>query len=1529
MPTESFVVTALPHSASPTAPFHVSLYLGHRLTPDGPTGTLADFRHVRDWTASVADAEITLFGHRAGQQPVVLATRRVGDLRTDLWAKVFPVELPVVGWEPKDLTATPWRTFPAHRMDVHAKGLHGAAITASAVVAPQPSELEFLGQLLGRFDGWGQLYELYERHRNSEKLGHRVRGVPGGGLMDALLQTDNRYDEQMTAQLDRDEPGRVKGNNGPSAGAWSALDALVDAHAARRYYQRPEDAFDYAPAPGEGRRPPAGPVPPPAEFHQRVGRLGDASPLLRSLGLVVDLVVEDLDELVGLAAVSADLVVPGLANPVPRQPLTRCTTQGQHFTATSSSGRWESGLLRLGDEKQFTVLDLDPDASALKLEQYLRTVPRLLALEANRSQGSSAAPATLRATGFSIAEPERAGALHDRVDDGPARARAVLAGSAPPLDLEQVTRGMRLEVWDDVSRRWHSLHRRRVTVAVDGDVVLDDAADEGFLQGAALTRSDTAAAPPTTYAHEVLAGWDGWSLAAPRPEKVVEHVDGEEVVRQPADPVATGDEPVSLTSTVEPGTLPKLRYGRRYAFRALAVDLAGNSRGPAAPAAPPARLGPALARAAASLLSGRRRAVDGATDAAHAGARRQPRDPEAPLLSANEVDRLPAEHRTMLAGFRALAGTGPSLRVDRQVALRQAFEQAVAAAPYLYERSDASTSAEDYADALVSAVADPRGLAQMALSPVEVVATATDLVTVPRPFLRWSALIEPAVVPQHPYTWGESLLRLVVRSGVAPDGGLTPPAAYAAAHPGLGWLPDSSRHLAPPKTSLLEAELHSRLDEAIATAGAGTAAARRTWLGLALRESGTFVSPEVADPDNPGRTTTVTDLSFHLGDSAAPLPDPVTGDPVVPPTPETLGRGDPLLPGQYAVRATPTLTVPYLPDPMASGLSLLFPDADPVLRAAETAAGHLGVQSLTLRYPGTWPLLKAYRLVLQSGSQLDGVVEGNVLTVSVPPGEQLRVRLSSAMDPASLELFGLWRTLHSSIRSVPSIAEAAADGWLWWLTPAAEMTLVHAVPRPVLAPQVLVMRVVRREGETSADLLALIRVHAPSTARLDIEASWSEQHDDLAQDGPTQVKVDAVACHTEVGYDEPVVLLFGTSGAAPHVPELGTSATAHEGVHHFGDTRHRTVDYTVRATTRYREFFPVEVAASKEDLSRVSTITRVVVDNTARPAKVVVRDVLPLLVWSDATEVSQPFGVRRTRRAGVRIYLDRPWYTTGNGELLGVVVGSGSGRGGPDRPVSQWAADPVWGAQVGPADATALPFVQSAQLLGGDPAGQPVTELMTVRTSSADRTPVAVRGFTPEYNADRKLWFVDVLLTPGTAFWPFVRLAVARFQPNSLPGCHLGPVVQCDYAQLIPERSLVVARTDADSVKVAVSGVTGRPAPWGPQLRENATEAELLEPSRTLRVRLERRVPEVGTDLGWEVLDARTLPVLSKVGPLVTWEGKLGLPSPHGDPARPGRAGTGDLRIVVEEEERLQADPGPRGEIRTSSRIVYSDEVVL
>ena len=156
------------------------------------------------------------------------------------------------------------------------------------------------------------------------------------------------------------------------------------------------------------------------------------------------------------------------------------------FAARSSSA-WVGGALPLGDD-EWVVLDVDPDASGLKLDQHLRNLVRQYASEANGDPATSA-PGTLRSTGFALARRDRAAQLRGRVQE--AEELAADDGTRELL-LDDLVRGIRVEVWDDVTKEWHSLHRapgdghRRGQPGVS---VLEDAPDVGFLQLSALNRA--------------------------------------------------------------------------------------------------------------------------------------------------------------------------------------------------------------------------------------------------------------------------------------------------------------------------------------------------------------------------------------------------------------------------------------------------------------------------------------------------------------------------------------------------------------------------------------------------------------------------------------------------------------------------------------------------------------------------------------------------------------------------------------------------------------------------------------------------------------------------------------------------------------------------------------------------------------------------------------------------------------------------------------------------------------------------------
>ncbi|MEZ5283939.1 MAG: hypothetical protein R2712_03840 [Vicinamibacterales bacterium] len=872
--------------------------------------------------------------------------------------------------------------------------------------------------------------------------------------------------------------------------------------------------------------------------------------------------------------------------------------------------------------------------------------------------------------------------------------------------------------------------------------------------------------------------------------------------------------------------------------------------------------------------------------------------------------------------------TEVSRTASRARQVEQAFHDGVSQAALLFERADLRTDARVAGTAFATALAERCGLIGAAAEPnprlvAQLIARLSDVITTVRPFLRWDALVEPAFVPRFAYG-RESLLRLVIRTGVeqAAPGDLaltlTPPAAYAAAtvaaHPELDlqWREDCQRHVASPKTSQFEAELHGAFDAAMGPGATPDSVARA--LATAVREDGSFLDTTIADLDNPGQRIAQPGITFHVTPTAE---TPEVADP------DDLPDGDPLTPGQYVAHDADALALPYLPDPLAAGVSLMFPDAG----AGHHLAGLFSLDGTVIAYPGDWPELAPLRLVLQSGPELGAVVSGHVLRVTLPPGEQLRMRVASSIRRDRLDLMGLWASLPAAIRDNPFLREVAADGWFWWLTPSTEVRLVHAVPRPVEVPRPTILVPFRQPGDTAVTLVGAVDLHGPSTERIDIEAEWSQWVDDVAKVGPERVTAQAVACGTSVSPDEDLVVLAGADSVVP-VPG-GSPLRIHAAVHQTGDTLHRTVDYRVRATTRYREYFHPQVTVTRDDLSVVGPVRTLEVPSSARPAKVTVRDVLPLFRWHEETEPHHPFGLRRTRRAGLRLYLDRPWFSTGDGELLAVLLTADGSADAVDI-TSQWAADPVF-RQQGPAQRSALPLTDLLHFSGLDDRrepGRPVGPAVLRPLVDLKAAPQAwVLGYEPEYSVERQLWFVDVAFDPGPAFWPFVRLAVARYQPDSLPGLHLGPVTPCDYAQLAPERTATLTRPDDTHARVTVTGPVGYPRdPFVGGVPPSRDFLSHVTRSRTMRARLERFEPAVGTDLGWTTVDQWDLPILGAEGTVVSWALELPLPVTLA-PRTPGS--NKKWRVTLEEWERVPADFEAGGTGGWQPRIVYADHLAL
>ncbi len=1183
---------------------------------------------------------------------------------------------------------------------------------------------------------------------------------------------------------------------------------------------------------------------------------------------------------------------------------------------------------------------MDPDGAGLKLERYLVGLPRLMKAEEN-GEPVHASPTALRSNGFTVVRNLQAMSVQERISRQREIATQMAGRPVPMLTTEDVTQGYRVEVWDDTAAAWFSLHERRIDATVlDQGAIVDDVPETGFIQGTTATETPDVDDSPV-HIHEAMFGWEGWSLAAARPGKRVRHEDGDEIVEdQEADPDPVT--PLLVRSEVEPGTLPRLRYGRSYAFRVWATDLAGNSRrhtnGPGDPPDP-------------DLVS---------TIAAHLAARRPPLRPAGylePMLRSSAAEVVvrrrtkptPTPRRDLpddlidLGVVDAVIGRIAERRGDRP----DIDPVTATSRSELVARAFSDVVLDDTEPFLRETMSlDPTVIARIVGGLGDLVSdqAPVDLVSPLRPFLRWDPVQPPAIVSRGRYTEGESLRQVVVRSGVTQDPAtleitVTPPEVYGPDHAALDYGATSERHLVPPKTSQSESELHGAFDDAI---GSTDPADHSRLLAIALRESGTLFDVEVRRLDDP--------TQFDPQPGIALLTDPDV--PVAERRTLPLPPGDVPVPGQYVVHDTDQLRLPYLPDVVARGISLVFPEAG----RDRSIPFPFGTEGFTAGYAGDWPECEPFRLVLGGAATLDGDLNGNTLTIRLPPGDVQKFRLSSSLAADDLDLFGLWRSLPAVITTNPDVLEAVVDGWLWAFTPFEEVTLVHAVPRPIEIPRPVALAPFRAKAATSVAFGGAVDVHGPSTESLTLAGHWIDPVDDLNLPGPEDRPQRGVAFTTRIRPDEDIALLSGGDvDTKVSVPGFG-DVWVHRAVHELGDTRHRTIHYRFRATTRFEEYFAPETltatgssdpgdpsAVVDDGRSVVGPETTVNVLSTAIPAAPRIHSVIPLFRWNEGTEAEQPVAVRRRRRTGVRIYLERPWYSSGAGELVGVLIAKGGKDGKIQGHVSGWGSDPVWrGAPIASRGMVTLDHLMHLLGLDDRPGdATPVVAPATLPLATVGGAPeVTVLGYRPQYNADRKLWYVDIAVDPGATMSPFVQLAIARYQPDSVAGCHLSAPVLCDFVPLTPERTASVSRTDVRHVRVVVSGPVGLRTPADPRRDStfpdaNDDFADAVDANRRVIARLQRIDTKVPTDLGWQTVDVVQLDVLGRGTNEfeAAWVGTLEADRD----LRLRRPGTNKRwRVTIEEWETLPGDRADLGDVSRppkppvwEQRLVYADELHL
>ncbi len=311
------------------------------------------------------------------------------------------------------------------------------------------------------------------------------------------------------------------------------------------------------------------------------------------------------------------------------------------------------------------------------------------------------------------------------------------------------------------------------------------------------------------------------------------------------------------------------------------------------------------------------------------------------------------------------------------------------------------------------------------------------------------------------------------------------------------------------------------------------------------------------------------------------------------------------------------------------------------------------------------------------------------------------------------------------------------------------------------------------------------------------------------------------------------------------------------------------------------------------------------VKNSARPLAPAVAYVMPTLgrVQENVANTATEKVITRTRRgSGLRVFLQRPWYSSGAGELLGMVF-KGQNFGTLSealRPyVTEWANDPIWDSPAAELTPSAANFVQSAQ------APQ------TVKLEETDEL-VKVVGYPVEYDADRGLWFADVEFANLNGYTPMMRLALARFQPKSVEDCFISRVVRTDFIQPLPDRTLTIRRKKSGPPQFTVT-LTG----LAPTLDANQ--------SWPVRAWIEKLEMPAQDDLGWRPVGNETVQLdPGATGASVLWQGTFSFSGILPPNVR--------YRLVIQETEAV--GPAVIGEIGDTtiqaaqpavSRTVYAD----
>ena len=566
--------------------------------------------------------------------------------------------------------------------------------------------------------------------------------------------------------------------------------------------------------------------------------------------------------------------------------------------------------------------------------------------------------------------------------------------------------------------------------------------------------------------------------------------------------------------------------------------------------------------------------------------------------------------------------------------------------------------------------------------------------------------------------------------------------------------------------------------------------------------------------------------------------------------------------------------------------------------------------------------------------------------------------MSSYLEPADLEVMALWQWLVDAGKATPALTG---------VDPRQASLHVHAIPRardrPRRAPAVDAAnhREAHRRAIAGRDLHLLsgpLLANVQSTIRVDVLAAWADPYDNGTS------KQGAVLLEKTARVDE-IPLVLGQSDAIKlDKIRHDFGDTQHHEVFYNAVATTRFLEYFTEAVTRKLSgtaavvcspagFAPgtVEVRAAGDTATiyrsgvdftendKAGSIARVNGGSIPDGASVAVQFVAPPVIRSSLEKAAKPptkFGyllsipsTARPPAPDVRYLIPAwNWVTEASATTPSSTRVGGRAAGLSRAPVVRVRDRRAARGGRGQPAARRRPAVglcsRSSAASGRIPCSRPprsgppkvadfplathkgISLRLEEQTGSIGWVDVA--GHQVNWDEDRRLWFADISIVTGQSYFPFVKLALVRYQPASLRGIEFSRVVQADFIQLAPDRSMGLTYPSDDVVNVEV---------LGPGYLATARRAT----PDTVRAYLQLKVVETSDpDLQWIIDPAQPggtlLAATSSSEAQTVWKGTLNLPKARG---------TVPYRILVAEfEEHAVVRAG-----NLSSKVTYLDAIEI